>query len=346
MRRSLRATAATVAIACLALAGCSTGGVNVDSKWSVAASLEQVPADAIGTPRFVVAGDLEGAGKAGGFDPHDESNAQRLLGVNSPVYVPFPDLPGRSDPAVFEELAGFDLLEADRFVANGLGEQPFTVVMGDLGPDTLPDSLKDVGDGIRSDIDGEDGAANMAREGIDPIGRPVRFAAKKNAIAMSTSTPLVTDWLGGEAPTLAEDETLVEVAKALDGEDVFSALLTDAMPMAPDLMATPESAAQQMEALEKAMPPVPFDTVGLGWKRGQVVVAYRFAEEPDIAALEAVWRDGMMFTTQAPISERLSVASVIAKGNVGIVTLDVAEGASPALAEQMLQQREPVFVSR
>ena len=157
MRRSLRATAATVAIACLALAGCSTGGVNVDSKWSVAASLEQVPADAIGTPRFVVAGDLEAAGKAGGFDPHDESNAQRLLGVNSPVYVPFPDLPFRSDPAVFEELAGFDLLEADRFVANGLGEQHFTVVMGDLGPDTLPDSLKDVGDGIR--------ATSMARTG-------------------------------------------------------------------------------------------------------------------------------------------------------------------------------------
>ena len=93
-------------------------------------------------------------------------------------------------------------------------------------------------------------------------------------------------------------------------------------------------------------PPVPFDTVGLGWKRGQVVVAYRFAEEPDTAALEAVWRDGMMFTTQAPISERLSVASVTAKGNVGIVTLDVAEGASPAIAEQMLHQREPVFVSR
>ncbi|AQP46569.1 hypothetical protein BW730_02450 [Tessaracoccus aquimaris] len=346
MRRPLRATAAALALSCLALAGCSTGGVDIDSKWSLAASLEQVPSTAVGSPRFVVAGDLEGAGRAGGFDPHDEKNAQRLLGLDSAVYLPFPELPTRSDPAVVEKLAGFDLLDADRYVANGQGAQPFTVAMGDLGPDTLPDSLKDLGDGVRSDLDGEDGAPNIAREGIDQIGRPIRFAAKKHAIAMSTSTPLVRDWLGDDGPTLADDKALVEVAKALDGEDVFSAILTDPMPMAPDLTATPGSAAQQMEALEKATPATPFDTIGIGWKRGQVVVAYRFAEEPDVAALEAIWRDGTLFTTQSPIADRLTVASVTAKGNVGIVTLDVVEGSSPALAEQMLLTREPVFVTR
>lgn len=230
----------------------------------------------------MVAGDLEGRARRG-LRPSRRKQRPEAARRQLPRLRAVPGPAGTLDPAVFEELAGFDLLEADRFVANELGERPFTVVMGDLGPDTLPDSLKDVGGRIRSDIDGEDGAANMAREGIDPIGRPVRFAAKKNAIAMSTSTPLVTGLARGRAPTLAEDETLVEVAKALDGEDVFSALLTDAMPMAPDLMATPESAAQQMEALGDAAGAVRL--VEPRWKarsgRGRVPVR----REPDTAAL-------------------------------------------------------------
>ena len=149
------------------------------------------------------------------------------------------------------------------------------------------------------------------------------------------------------------------MAAGLDEHDVYSAVLTEVetgVDLGSALLGknySPEQADAVLEQLEKYIPEVSYDAVGIGWAvddgEARVHVAYHFDSEDDATAglktLETAWSDA---PSQAgrPMSDYVSVEDAATDGSVATISLGVAEDAGPGIVMSFLQQREPVFVSR
>ncbi len=329
-------TAATLVAAALLLSGC--GAQDSPGGWTVASALAQLPAGTTADDYVITMADLAAALEQAGAEQGDSAEAvaawlpaltrgEAASPEGAAVLVPVPDDVARLHPADFATITGFRLGQATSFAHIGAPPSSFTVFDG-LGDGALAGSLIPLDGGIYTDIDGEDGVPDFtAEDALSQVRRPTRFAEDGGAVAMSSQTPTLREWLDG-AGTLADDEALAEVAGALDRVGVVSALLT----------------APRTAAASPGMPETAFDTIGLGWSAGKVYVVYRFAAAPDAGQLEALWRDTTLLTG-ATVSEFVLVDGVAVDGNVATVTLSPAEGRSVGAPLNFLMSGEPLLTS-
>lgn len=334
-----------------------------DEEFSVLGALGELPVTEIDLDKAVVSvADLDAASEAGGVERPSDGSREALLpwlgpltGMEpNPVFVPIAEGFNHSAaaPSEFAEIAGWSLNDVAHFAEISAAPHRFTVATG-LDDDVLADSLVDSGDGVRSSTEGEDfEVAPADASAVDRLGRAIRFLQRGNAVGFGTSTPLVNAW-GSEGETLADHDPYGRVAAALDDQDVVSAVLVRATEGGFQGAVGQSLSAEQLAALEEKMgehiPADPFDVVGIGWDAdGEVHVAYHFADadaaQAGVDVLEKAWREGSSMVTLQPFAELVTVEDADVEGSVAVITvIPVDERATRPW--QMLQQREPVFVS-
>lgn len=335
--------------------------------------LAQLPASQLGENPSIMIGDLDAATEANGMDrPTDASDPETgdwmlrntgavLDGDVPPVFVPIPQqLTTPFAPLDYAAVAGWSVLDVGTFAAIDAPPQWFLVVGDDFADDDLSADLVEVGDGIVTDRDGEDGAADLAGDRVlDQLGRPVRLGVEDGHIALSVSTPAVEEWLAGSEETLADDPALAPVGSALDDAGVVSAFLSTADPagLNPAVMlgerATPEQIEQMIAELSDVALTQPYDAVGMGWaasEAGEPVVTLALHFLDDDAATDAttrlssVFADGVSLVDRRPLAERFEVLDVVSEGSVAVVTLTPTADGRPFLLFQMFMQRDLPFV--
>jgi hypothetical protein len=364
-----------LALACgLAVSGCG-GDDEAESTghaYSVQASLAELPASVGGDQPLVLTGDLNRASEVAGLArpaDADGDDARRWLSSLSgavsatdpspQAFVPFPDqlIPTTVDPA---DALGWSVLDVDDFVAVDQPPVHFLVVSGAFDADTLDPDLAEVDDGIVTDVEGADHEFDVQHPtALSPLGAPTRLAERDGRIAASSSTDAVREWLD-DHDTLADDEGFAAVARALDDQDAYSAVLSPA-PHGIDptvflggIDSTPESVHKKVAKLEAELLDDPYDDVGIGWSADDdgalVSVAYHFGSEDQaedsVDALRDLYESGVSVQTQRPYSEDLEVEDVTTSGAVAVVRARPAPDASVDAILQMLTAREPLFSSR
>lgn len=238
MRVVLRALALPLAavLSLGSLTACS-GGDETDSDaprsggggdFSVLAAVAQLPAGESTGLLTVSTADIAATARANGVhDLASPDSATALHGLTDDTLVALGSPFNQSEQS-FEQTAryGTDWRTADWFVENQDPLRRFTLLSGGRSPE-FPDSLVDLGGGVRSFGDGEDAAVDLASSDLSPdrLGRPVRVAQRDDLAVWSLSTDAVRDWLAGPNPSLADDPDVALVARTLDEHDVVSAQL-------------------------------------------------------------------------------------------------------------------------
>jgi hypothetical protein len=259
------------------------------------------------------------------------------------------------------ELVGWSVLDVRDFVA--IAQPPpdhFLVVSGTFDGDTLDTELAEVEDGIVTDVEGDDHEINVdAPSALDRLGAPTRLAEQDGRIAAASSTEAVRGWLDGEE-SLADDDAFADVAAALDGQRVYSAVLSPAPSgLDPAMLvlggqASPDQVQELQERLDGQLPDDAYDAVGIGWAADDdgplVSFAYHFDSEDqaedNVDALRTLYESGTSLTTNRPYSDYFEVDDVTTAGPAVVVNARPASDTPLGAAYEMLNTRELLFVSR
>ena len=219
-----------------------------------------------------------------------------------------------------DEQFGLDAGAITAYSAMVQPPEPFVVLSGD---DSVASTLVDVGGGVLSTFEGDDGEVDPDQSNpFDTSGRPTRVGQIDDAVALSGRTGDIEDWLG-EGESAADDPNLLEAARALDEHDVVSANLAtgdfdfDVRDIV-GFTATDERMEEMLERVAPILLPVPFDAIGFGGTEieGDValVAVYVFADESDArdarGALEGLWSTGETFAMSEPIGTVVDLVSV------------------------------------
>lgn len=365
----------TAATLTLALAACGGddgdgGGLGTGDDYSVEGALAELPASVTEgedgeSDLMISTGDVTTATEAAGLERPDAGSDEigrwvsTLTGYNSeeppPTFVPLGTVFGRAPVQVdeFDDELGWSLLDVDSFVEQSAPPLTFSVVRGEFDDATLSDDLTETGDGIVSAGEGDDFQTNVEETtAARGIGSPLRLAQDGELIAASTGTPQVEAWLEG-GDTLADDEGLAAIAKALDDADVISAIITrpesgfGANAMLGERAASPEMA----KAINEQALPAPFDTVGVGWavEDDEAVITMVFAhDDADAAtsnadALETMLADGTSLQTNRPMSELYTLDEVTTDDTLAIATVHPGENGTAMTPYQAVVSRDLPF---
>jgi hypothetical protein len=213
--------------------------------FSIAAGLAELPTSLIAEGYRIQASDLDAASTLAGIDRStvdvDDRGAffDRWVGpvtgsgpgaAGPGVAALLPEAVSRqavgNQPGLREEL-GFTLAEVTSFIESTALPNRFTVLNGTFDRDRLTEALGEPADGVWS-LGGDDFARDPdAVSDVRPIGEALRLAARDGQVAVARSTPPITAWASGRGDTLADHASLLAAARALDGADVYAALLTD-----------------------------------------------------------------------------------------------------------------------
>jgi len=200
-----------------------------------------------------------------------------------------------------------------------------------LADGARPKDVTTSGDGKIGDIDPA-GASDA------PFPQVFGVARRDDQVTLAKTQKAMDAWKARGSRSLADNEPLLEVAKALDAHRVYDAVLSDR----PADAAFGEQLAEQMPATMPA-----FDAVGVAQavEDGDAVeyIAYRVT---DVAGAEqkirAVWKDGFAIRSSRWLAELLDVEDVSTTGRV--VTVKVAPKESAGTAAQMLLLGDIPFI--
>lgn len=306
----------------------------------------------------LVVGDLAAATElAGSMRPQDPadgdeialwlSSLTRVSKTQVPVNSQLPALPGiRSVAGLgdWQQDLGWSLTQVDSFVSSGAPPSEITVLTGDFDTAAIDTAIGPSVDGIWAQP-GEDNAIGPGKSSFDPIGRPVRLAAKEGSLAVSFATPLLQDWL--TEPTMAQDQPLMEVAAALDVADVYSATLTRR-----DFRADPFTMNGSSISTAPSVPGglVPFDTLGVGLtvRDGAPlgVLVYHHVDEKaaadNAAALPDLLRQQSLISGR-PLSELVTLQEVSTSGLLVVATLSFVDDTQPQVIWAMQARQDLPF---
>ncbi len=379
MRRFTRRRygAGLVALALLGAAGCSTSGedtggvvtVTGDAEsatqgtagFSIRGTIESLPRPT--EPSYPIAvGDLEAGAAAMGLQAPETVDERRdwmmalaVAGPDTAVTFLLPrDL--SSDTGVAEEPElGFDITQVASVAEVGL--QPDAVVLsGDFDEDTLSPDLVDLGDGVVSAGEGEDGYSDLeARTVLRPLGQPLRVAQDGDRIMLSGNTRTAQNWLTGQGPTLADEEAVLETADQLDALGAISGYFLvqpgggAGMEALLGESASPEQVEQELSEMEQSSITTPFGVVAVGTTvegtAVQDVVVYHFGSEAvaqdAVEEVERAWNDAQLLQGQ-PVVEMFSLDEVRAEGSAVIAVLDREEARSDTLTRMLVSRDGPL----
>lgn len=339
----------------------------------VETALAEVPSgDDASEPFQVTVADLDAATEVGGVQrPDGVESAEDIEGISRwllplmgvigpddslpPVYLYGAESLGMANLGRVDEFdaeLGWSVVDVDRYVEFAAPPRRFAVMEGDFGSeldapglDPDPAGIITVGEGDELEFDPDQITA--AR----PLGAPLYVALRDGRLATSTTVAPVTTWLEGSGPTLADDDALVDVARALDAGGCVSALMVRAAFTPPD---SPRPLPSQAQAeLDATVRWEPFDTVGIGWSadgdHSVVEVVYGFADEQaatdSVDGLRTVWTDGTSFVTNAPFSEYVSVESADVAGRAVTVRLRPSDNGRAQFPLDALFQRDVAFLA-
>ena len=271
-----RSMAAALVLACLIPACSDDGGDDTSSskEYSVAGSLEQVPASAAqDDAALIMSGDLDRASEIAGVERPSGSGARDVVpwlqsitggtvdGERSDVSIMPLDALRLINATRLDEVddeLGWSVLDVRTYTGVDAPPGHFAAMTGEFDDDEIDAAQGDREDDIWS-LGGEDFSVDPKEiSAARPIGGSVRTALHDGLLAESASTPPVRDWLDGD-DTLADDDTLLAVARALDDHDVYSSLITRTAGQSSSSgtdRTTPDAAVDAELA--------PFDVIGLG----------------------------------------------------------------------------------
>ncbi|MGC5628869.1 hypothetical protein ACPYO6_11815 [Georgenia sp. Z1344] len=360
-RTARRRALVLVAGATLLTAACQgggDGGLRAGDDFSVVAAIGEIPAEVAEGAVYVSTADLDSACEANGCtrpeDADDEEAVRDWMSAltggpaapDGPVHVDLPDsLGGRTGTmADFRDQVGWSLVDVDSYVSFAVPPSSFTVV---TGPEALSDELVEVDDRVLSTSDAEDGWVDpSSASAIDSLGRPVRLTQDEDRTALSLSTASVAAWRAGPEATLADDESLLAVAGAMDDAGVVSSVL------ARDDFTVPDDAVGPGAA---RLPP--FETVAVGWSGGDdaaITVAYGTGAGQDAeqlaTALQDMFDEDVTSASATSVGRPLSDVLVLDDVTVGdsLVTATVRPAAEgrPGTVMEMLHVRDLLFSHR
>ncbi len=311
------------------VAGCSNGPDPLESgdDYSVYDALGELPSSVGEDDGPVFTADLARAGEIADLeppsDPDDEAAGDWVLGLNGRTvgddpalaYVPMPPTLTGGPATEMEEQVGFSVVDVESFAATN----DFLVASGEFDDDTLNEHLAEVDGEIVTDVEGEDHEERPDQPtAFDYDGAPTRFAHDDGRIAASSETDAVRGWLDDEE-SLADDDAYADVAKALDDEDAYSAVL---LPMT----ASEES----------------YDLVGIGWSEDDdaPLVSAAFHFESEDAARDSVDELRERFDLD-PVGDHLEVEDADTKGSSVVVTTRPEEGAIDVLMRAVVMFGPP-----
>lgn len=349
-------------------AGCSSSGGSGSGsgEYSIVDAVDQIPESIVEDEVMILTGDLVAASDAAGVErPDDLDDAplwlNSLTGVPGPegtdvsVFVPIGDLSTAGlrfgDLAGFEDELGWSILDLDSFVEVTLPPTTFAVLDGDFGDDPL-DRLDELGDGVFTYGSGDDLEQDIEnRNPVDQLGRPIRFGYENGRMAMSTVTPAVEQWLGGDGGDGLDD--LAAMAAVLDDADAYAAVMRvsdggfefgDGAPMPREMV----------EAVldEDWLPTEPFHAVAIGWSvdDGDAVVTMVFAHDDADAAsdnverFEAMLSDGISLRAQRPLDSVFDLVDVTSDDDLVVVTVTMVDDTPAIQAFNAMVQRDAPFV--
>jgi hypothetical protein len=257
-----------------------------------------------------------------------------------------------ADVAEFAAEVGWSFIDVDRFAERQVPPNVVTVLQGELDEEAITDALgePDGGTWVAGDPDGDMDldAVSAAR----PLGEPLFLAEGDGNLVVTRRTDgtgPVLDALAGDADgaTLADDEGLGALGRALDAEGAYSALLVRPGLRAGALDVTsPEAAAA---ACESALPAATTATAtGIADDEGPVLLVAHAHDSADAAeanaeAIETLVTEGASLASRQDYSEIVSLDGVEVTGDDGTVVvarLRPAGDAPPRIWSDMLVQRE------
>lgn len=364
---------AGAALVVLAVSSCSGAGdrLTTGEDYTVKGALAELP-PAPSDPYTVWTVDLDAAGEIAGVERPTDLDPQAVVdwigpltgrpvhgsakegdGEWAPVHAPPPAVTNRgelSQARQFDEQAGWSVIDVHSYAEIVTPPHEFAVLSGDFDDSTL-ERLPEVGDGVRTVGEGDDGEVNLTGASVvRQTGRPVRMAQDDGLLAVARSTDEVKAWLEGADQSLADDPTMASLADALDETGVVSATFR----ANDDFSIGNQSPKMTKPAIAQAaadLPEQPFDAVGVGWTEhegvARIVVVYHFESDEiaqdSIDPLRQVFSEGRDVRGLA-LSELSTLVDVTSEGPVVTATLD---GSSPRAAHviaQALNERGSPFV--
>ena len=347
MRRVGTVLAATM-IGASALGGCggsdSPGATDSSQaaareKFSVEAALRTLPPvkPSADQPIQVFAGDLAKAAALGDLPkPVDKrSTSAWFNGLRkSPLDVSGGEGLGLESvqTGAMRKVLGFDARDV-KTVAS-VESQPDTVTVLRLkGGATLKKGVTTSGSGQVGNLDP-----------ADVVDAPFPFiygvVQQRDQIALAKSSKLLSAWGKRGRHSLADQDAFLEVAKALDVNDIYDATLSDRPSEAPPI------SQETHDQMHESMPA--FDAAGIaqGVEDGKAVeyIAY-LVDDADQAKdkIADVWENGISVRLGKPFDQLLDVDGITAKGNV--VTVKIFPKSEPGLATIMILAGDtPFFV--
>jgi hypothetical protein len=238
-----------------------------------------------------------------------------------------------ADPEGFVEDVGWSILDVDRFAERQLLPQSVTLLDGEFDRGRLDEALGGADDGVWVKGD-PSGAVDL--EGTTParpLGESLWLALDDERLTVTRSDDEMraARRAAGDEGTLAGDETLSALAGALDGEQVYSALLvaggrSGAGGDGSDTRAGREAAESQGTRCES----VTGVAAGIAHD-GQPLIVYVLAHADDASAernaavVEEALTSGESPRSGRPWSEMVTVDSVDADGAVVVARLRPAD---------------------
>jgi hypothetical protein len=337
-------------------ASCSgdDGGNESSGDFSVAELLAEIPEPTLDDGYTLTASDIDRAAELANAErPSDDADVDEILdwalaisgvradeGEGNPVAVLFPQAVNETRLAQIDEFRdelGWSLLQVSSFIELNLPPVRFTAMEGSFDTDEIDDALGEADDGIWS-VGGEDFETDVANvSATRPLGESLRLAENDGVLAVSRSTPPIEEWVEDDNDTVAEDDAIVAVAKALDDSEVYTAMILDGDTLSIGGAATTPEQLEQLE--ETALQP--FDVLGAGLSvddDGNAIATFVYhhddedTAEENAARLEDLIEDGASLINQQPLSERFDLVDVTVDGTTVTMTLQLADD---ALARQV-----------
>ncbi len=355
-------------VGCVGLLAACGGGAGTTERFgsgeqfSVRAALDQIPlayaSNEAGRMEIYIA-DLVSAGEVNGQSPpvgsDDATEAAAWIGPMTGfgegiafAPVPFALRESVGDLAGYRSEVGFALTDVDSSIEVVALPNSVTILAGNLEPT----STIEVAEGVLTIGEGDDFAIDLENPSTArPFGRPLRLAALDGLVALTPSTELASAWLDANSPRLAQDQSMVIAADALDSQGVLGAALfrsqfsSDLAPIFLDGVA---------DADIEVPISVPFDTVGLGWgaDSGEPVLTLVYVTDSKSAAetmageLRALLAEEESLVTRQPFVNLLLVREVKVEGPAVVASLQPSPGTSLQILLDMLMQRDLLFVFR
>lgn len=339
---------------------CSGGddGTEIDlggGRGPITEMLAALPAGESDGSLTVAYGDLTVAADVAGVerptDPDDREAVSRYVSAlsgyssddeeRSQVAVAWPSMAEVQTVARMDEFVadvGWTILDVDQFIERQTPPESVMALRGYFDRSALNEAMGQAEDGVwvAGDPDGRDLAERTAAR---PLGQPQWLSLQSNWLLITESAEDMDAARseGDPRETLAEDDRLAALAGALDGEDVYTALLANDASATDPVAGAPlrELSPEVVEAIcAKALPERPLSlAAGLADDGGPVVV-FALLHEDDAAAeanaeaIERMVEEGSSYRTRQRWSELVTLDRVTADGTITVVRLRPTEETS------------------